>query len=146
MAMIPAFVKHRKQHTRGFSYDHVATSGNNLAFGDFGIQAIEGGEITARQIEAARVTAAHYLGRVGKMWIRIFPHMPVTSHPAESRMGSGKGEVKYWASMVDPGTVIFEFAGVTEVMAREAMRRQAHKFPLKMRMIKRASTPGSTVG
>ena len=137
MAMLPAQVKHRKQHTRNHPYDHVATSGNKRAFGDFGIQVLEGGEITARQIEAARVTAAHYLGRVGKLWIRIFPHTPVTGRPAEVRMGSGKGEVKYWAAKVDPGHVIFEFAGVTEEMAREAMRRQAHKFPLRMRMIKR---------
>jgi large subunit ribosomal protein L16 len=141
MAMLPAFVKHRKQHTRGFRLDHVATKGNKLAFGDFGIQVIEGGELTARQIEAARVTAAHYLGRVGKMWIRVFPHMPVTGRPAETRMGSGKGEVKYWACKVDAGKLIFEFAGVTEVMAREAMRRQAHKFPLKMRMVKREGVP-----
>jgi len=136
--MLPAFVKHRKQHVRGFHTDRVATSGHTLAFGDFAIQSLEGGEITARQIEAARVTAAHYLGRVGKMWIRIFPHLPITGRPAEVRMGSGKGEVKYWAALVHPGTVLFEFAGVTEEMAREAMRRQAHKFPLKMRMIKRS--------
>src|SRR5471032_477422 len=105
MAMLPSNVKYRKWHTRGFSYDHVATSGNYLAFGDFGIQVTESGAITARQIEAARVTAAHYLGRAGKMWIRIFPQMPVTAHPAESRMGSGKGEVKHWAQHVHAGTV-----------------------------------------
>lgn len=137
MAMLPAFVKYRKQHTRGHKLDHVATSGNSLAFGDFGLQVLESGELSARQIEAARVTAAHYLGRSGKMWIRVFPHTPVTGKPAEVRMGSGKGEVKYWCAKVDAGHVIFEFAGVTEEMAREALRRQAHKFPLKMRMIKR---------
>jgi large subunit ribosomal protein L16 len=138
MAMLPAFVKHRKQHTRGFRLDHVATSNNELSFGDFGIQVLESGEVTARQIEAARVTAAHYLGRVGKMWIRVFPHTPVTGRPAETRMGSGKGDVKYWAAKVHAGSIIFEMAGITEDMAREAMRRQARKFPLKMRMIKRA--------
>jgi large subunit ribosomal protein L16 len=137
MAMLPANVKYRKQHTRGYKLDHVATSGNTLAFGDYGLQVLESGELTARQIEAARVTAAHYLGRAGKMWIRVFPHIPVTSHPAEARMGSGKGEVKYWCAKLDMGTVVFEFAGVTEEVAREAMRRQSHKFPLKMRMIKR---------
>ncbi len=143
MPMLPAQVKHRKQHVRGFRMDHVAQTGHKLAFGDFGIQVLESGEITARQIEAARVTAAHYLGRVGKLWIRIFPHLPITGRPAETRMGSGKGEVKYWAQHVDAGTVIFEFAGITEEMAREAMRRQAHKFPLKMRMIKRIAGAAS---
>ena len=138
MAMLPAQVKYRKQHTRGYRLDHVATSGNQLAFGDYGLQTLESGEITARQIEAARVTAAHDLGRVGKMWIRIFPHIPVTGKPAEVRMGSGKGEVKYWCAKVDAGHVIFEITGVTEDMAREALRRQSHKFPLKMRMIKRS--------
>ncbi len=137
MALLPARVKHRKQHTRGFRMDHVATRGNNLAFGDFGIQVLQSGKISARQLEAARVAAGHYLGRVGKMWIRIFPHTPVTKHPAESRMGSGKGEVEYWCSHVDAGTVIFEFAGVTEDQARETLRRQAFKLPLKTRMIKR---------
>jgi large subunit ribosomal protein L16 len=137
MAMLPAFVKYRKQHTRGHKLDHVASAGSTLSFGDFGIQTLESGEISARQIEAARVTAAHYLGRVGKMWIRVFPHTPHTGKPAEVRMGSGKGDVKYWAAKVDAGTVVFEMAGVTEEMAREAMRRQARKIPLKMRMIKR---------
>src|SRR3954463_7573694 len=141
MAMLPAFVKYRKQHTRGHKLDHVAQAGSTLSFGDFGIQTLESGEISARQIEAARVTAAHYLGRVGKMWIRVFPHMPVTGRPAETRMGSGKGEVKYWACNLDAGKIVFEFAGVTEEMAREAMRRQAHKLPLKMRMVKREGVP-----
>jgi large subunit ribosomal protein L16 len=137
MAMLPANVKYRKQHTRGHKLDHVATSGNKLSFGDYGLQVLESGELTARQIESARVTAAHYLGRAGKMWIRIFPHTPVTAHPAEARMGSGKGEVKYWCAKLHAGAIVFEFAGVTEELAREAMRRQSHKFPLKMRMIKR---------
>lgn len=137
MPLLPARVKYRKQQTRGWRLDHVATSGNKLAFGDFGIQVLESGEITARQLEAARVTAAHYLGRSGKMWTRVFPHHPVGKHPAESRMGSGKGEVNYWAEFVDAGHVIFEFAGVTEDMAREAMRRQAFKLALRTRMIKR---------
>lgn len=137
MALLPAFVKHRKQHTRGFVFDHVATSNNRLEFGEFGIQSLASGEITARQIEAARVTAAHYLGRVGKLWIRVFPHMPITGRPAETRMGSGKGDVKYWGAHIHSGTVIFEMAGITEDMAREAMRRMASKFPLRMRMIKR---------
>lgn len=137
MALLPARVKHRKQQTKGYDRDHVATSCNRLSFGDFGIQALEGGQVTARQIEAARVAAGHYLGRSGKLWIRVFPHLPISKHPAESRMGSGKGDVNFWATMVHAGTVMFELAGVTEDMAREAMRRQAHKLPLATRLVRR---------
>jgi large subunit ribosomal protein L16 len=137
MPLLPARVKYRKQHTRGFRLDHTAGTGNQLAFGDYGLQVLGSGKITARQLEAARVTASHYLGRVGKVWIRVFPHTPVTKHPAESRMGSGKGEVEYWASFVDKGTVIFEYAGVTEDQARQAMRLQSFKLSLRCRMIKR---------
>jgi large subunit ribosomal protein L16 len=139
MPLLPSRVKYRKQHTRGFRMDHTASSGNKLAFGDFGIQVLQSGRISARQIEAARITAGHYLGRVGKMWIRIFPHLPITKHPAESRMGSGKGEVAYWAAHVHAGAILFEFAGITEEMAREALRRQAFKLPLRTRMIKRGT-------
>ena len=137
MPLIPARVKHRKQHTRGFRLNHTATRCNTLAFGDYGIQVLESGQISARQIEAARVAAGHYLGRVGKMWLRIFPHTPVTKHPAESRMGSGKGEVEYWMAHVDAGTVLFEFGGITEDQARQTLRRQAFKLPLRTRMVKR---------
>lgn len=138
MAMLPARVTHRKQQTRRNKAGHVAQTCNRLAFGDFGIQALEQGRVTARQIEAARVAAGHYLGKNGKLWIRIFPHRPITKHPAESRMGSGKGDVDYWATWIDSGTVMFELAGVTEDMAREAMRRQAHKLPLATRLVKRS--------
>lgn len=138
MAMLPARVKHRKQQCRRHMEDHVAQTCNRLAFGDYGIQALETGRITARQIEAARVAAGHYLGKNGKLWIRIFPHQPVTKHPAESRMGSGKGDVDYWMAHVDLGTVLFELAGVSEDQAREAMRRQAHKLPLATRLVKRS--------
>ena len=139
MSLLPARVKFRKQHTRGHRMDHVATSCNGLAFGDFGIQALESGEITARQIEAARVAAMHYMGRVGKMWIRIFPHQPVGRHPAETRMGSGKGEVAFWATHVHQGTVMFEFGAIGEDMAREALRRMAFKLPIRTRMVKRSA-------
>jgi large subunit ribosomal protein L16 len=139
MPLIPSRVKRRKPHTRGYRLDHTATRCNQLAFGDFGIQVLQSGKISARQIEAARVAAGHYLGRVGKMWLRIFPHTPVTKHAAESRMGSGKGEVEYWMQHVDAGTVIFEFAGITEDQARETLRRQAFKLPLKARMVSRQS-------
>ena len=137
MPLLPNRVKFRKQHTRGFNIDHIASRGTKVSFGDYGLQAIEGGDITSRQIESARVTATHYLGRAGKMWIRIFPHTPVTGRPAETRMGKGKGAVNFWCAKVKPGTVLFELAGVTEDMAREALRRQAHKLPLRMRMVKR---------
>lgn len=141
MAMLPSRVKHRKQHTRGWRLDHVAQTGNRMAFGEYGLQVLESGGITARQLEAARVAAAHYLGRSGKLWIRIFPHHPVGKHPAESRMGSGKGDVSYWSAFVDGGTVVFELAGVTEDQAREAFRRQSFKLPLRCRMIKREAVP-----
>ncbi len=142
MALLPSRVAHRKQHTRGFRLNHKATSGNRLEFGDYGIQVLQSGEISARQIEAARVAAGHYLGRVGKLWIRVFPHMPVTKHAAESRMGSGKGEVNYWAINVHAGTMLFEFAGITEDQAREALRRQAFKLPLRCRMVSRGAAEG----
>ena len=137
MPLLPNQVKFRKQHTRSFDLEHVASRGNKVSFGDFAIQAIEGGEVTSRQIEAARVTANRHLGRNGKMWIRVFPHTPVTARPADTRMGKGKGNVSYWCAKVRPGTVLFEVAGVTEDVAREALRRQAHKLPIKTRMIKR---------
>ena len=137
MPLIPSRVKRRKPHTRGYRLDHTATRCNTLAFGDYGIQVLESGKISARQIEAARVAAGHYLGRVGKMWLRIFPHTPVTKHPAESRMGSGKGEVDYWMQHVDAGTVIFEFAGISEDQARETLRRQSFKLPMRTRMVTR---------
>jgi large subunit ribosomal protein L16 len=137
MPLIPSRTKFRKPHTRGSRLDHTATRCNSLAFGDYGIQVLESGRITARQIEAARVAAGHYLGRVGKMWLRIFPHTPVTKHPAESRMGSGKGEVDHWMQHVDAGTVIFEFAGISEDQARQTLRRQAFKLPLRTRMVSR---------
>ncbi len=137
MPLLPSRTKFRKPHTRGFNKEHKASRGNKVSFGEYGLQALEGGNVTARQIESARVTANHYLGRVGKMWIRIFPHTSVTGRPAETRMGKGKGEVSFWTARVRPGTVLFELSGVSEDMAREALRRQAHKLPIKTRMVKR---------
>lgn len=137
MPLLPSNVKFRKQHTRNYDLEHTATRGTKVSFGEFGIQALEGGNVTARQIEAARVTATRFLGRAGKMWIRIFPHVPVTGRPAETRMGKGKGNVSFWCAKVKPGTVLFEVAGISEEIAREALRRQAHKLPIKTRMVKR---------
>jgi large subunit ribosomal protein L16 len=137
MPLLPSRTKFRKPHTRRYDLNHTATRGTKVSFGDYGLQALEGGNVTARQLESARVTANHYHGRVGKMWIRVFPHTSVTGRPAETRMGKGKGEVSYWTARVRPGTVIFELSGVTEDMAREALRRQAHKLSIRTRMVKR---------
>ena len=126
------FRKVQKGRIRG-----QATRGNRVSFGDFGLQSLERGLVTAQQIEAARVAASRYLGTDGKYWIRIFPQKSVTSKPAETRMGKGKGEIEFWAAVVKPGTVLFEVGGVPEQVAREVFRRQASKFSVKVRMLKR---------
>ena len=111
-----------------------------MAFGEFGLQAYEPAWISARQIEAARVAAQHFMGREGKLWIRIFPHKPITSKPAEVRMGSGKGEPTYWAAAIRPGTVLYEIGGVPEELAREALNRASHKLPIRTRFVKRRAS------
>ena len=135
MPLMPKRVKFRKTQRRRLRGN--ATRGNTVSFGDFGLQALDPAWISARQIEAGRVAAQHFIGREGKLWIRIFPHKPVTSKPAEVRMGSGKGEPNYWAATVKPGTVLFEIGGVPEDMAREAMNRVAHKLPIRTRLVRR---------
>ena len=135
MPLMPKRVKFRKLQRRRIRGE--ATRGNRVSYGDYGLQALERGLITAQQIEAARVAASRYLGTDGKYWIRIFPHKSVTGKPAETRMGKGKGEIDFWAAVVKPGTVLFEVGGVPEVVAREVFRRQAGKFPVKVRMLKR---------
>ena len=120
-----------------------AHRGNFLAYGDFGIQATEPCWVTARQIEAARVALTRYTKRGGQVWIKIFPDKPVTEKPAETRMGSGKGSPEYWVAVVKPGRVLFEVAGVSEEIAREALRLASHKLPLKTKFIKRAETPAN---
>ncbi|MHC4250293.1 MAG: 50S ribosomal protein L16 [Planctomycetota bacterium] len=132
---MPKRVKFRKTQRRRIRGE--ATRGNRVSFGDYGLQALERGWITAQQIEAARVAASRYLGLDGKYWIRIFPQKCVTSKPAETRMGKGKGEIEFWAAVVKPGTVLFEVGGVPEPVAREVFRRQAGKFSVKVRMLKR---------
>ena len=129
MALMPKRVKHRKFH-RG-RLRGKATSGNYVAFGEFGLQALEGGWITSAQIEAARVAANRCIAGQGKIWIRIFPHKSATARPAETRMGKGKGEVDYWFAVVKPGTILFEIGGVSEELARLAFKRQAYKLPVK---------------
>jgi large subunit ribosomal protein L16 len=117
----------------------MATRGNTISFGDFALQALEPSWITSRQIEAARRAMTRYIRRGGKIWIRIFPDKPVTMRPAETRMGSGKGNPEYWVAVVKPGRVLFEIAGVPEETAREAMRLASFKLPIKTKFIARES-------
>ncbi len=131
----PRRTKFRKQH-RG-RMRGLATRGNNLDFGDFALQAIEPSWITARQIEASRRAMTRYIRRGGKIWIRVFPDKPVTMRPAETRMGSGKGNPEFWVAVVKPGRILFEIAGVPEETAREAMRLAAYKLPIKTKFITR---------
>lgn len=133
--LLPKRVKYRRQH-RG-RMTGKATRGNVVNYGDYGLQALEPIWITSNQIEAARVAINRFVKRGGQVWIKIFPDKPVTSKPAETRMGSGKGSPEYWVSVVKPGRVMFEIAGVTEEEAREAMRLAAHKLPCKTRFVTR---------
>ena len=119
-----------------------AQRGHELAFGSFGIKALENMWIEQRQIEAARVAMTRYIKRGGKVWIKIFPDKPITAKPAETRMGSGKGTVEYWAAVVKPGRVMFEIAGVPEETAREALRLAMHKLPCKCKIVSRADLEG----
>jgi large subunit ribosomal protein L16 len=121
-----------------------AQVGNEIVFGEYGLQALEPAWITNQQIEAARVAMTRYIKRGGKVWIKIFPDKPVTSKPAETRMGSGKGSPEYWVAVVKPGRILFELAGVAEDVAREAMRLAAHKLPIKTKFVKRAETGGES--
>ena len=134
--LMPRKVRHRKQQ-RGRLRGN-ATGGTRLAFGEYGIQAIDPGWLTNRQIEAARIAMTRYIKRGGKVWINVFPDKPVTQKPAETRMGSGKGNPEQWVAVVKPGRVLFELSGVTEPVAREAMRLAIHKLPIKARFIMRA--------
>jgi len=117
----------------------LASRGNVINFGDFGLQALEPHWITSRQIESGRRAMTRYIKRGGKIWIRIFPDKPVTMRPAETRMGSGKGNPEYWVAVVKPGRIIYEIAGVPEDIAREAMRLASHKFPIKTKFLVRDS-------
>ena len=123
-----------------------AHRGNFLAYGDFGIQATEPCWVTARQIEAARIALTRYTKRGGQVWIKIFPDKPVTAKPAETRMGSGKGSPEYWVAVVKPGRVLFEIAGVSEEIAREALRLASHKLPLKTKLIMKSEEPKTEAG
>jgi len=135
MAMMPKRVKFRKSQ-RGKMKGN-ATRGNTVAFGDFGLQSLETSWVTARQIEAGRVAAMHFLRREGRVFIRIFPHKPVSGKPLETRMGKGKGEPEYWVAIVKPGTMMFEITGVDEATAKRALARVAHKMPVPCRFVHR---------
>ncbi len=138
MALMPKRVKYRK-----FQKGRVkgkATRGNRVSYGEYGIQALEAGRISNRQIEAGRMSATHYLHREGKVYIRIFPHKSVTSKPLETRMGKGKGEIDHWIAVVKPGTILYEIGGVDKETARAAFARVAHKMPIKTRFVTRSHT------
>ena len=133
--LMPKRVKHRKQ-MRG-RMKGKAQRGNFLAYGDFGLVATQPGWITSNQIEAARQAMTRYTKRGGQVWIKIFPDKPITAKPAETRMGSGKGAPEYWVAVVKPGRVLFEIKGVSEDVAREALRLASHKLPIKSKVLKR---------
>lgn len=133
--LLPSKTKYRK--VRKGKNDGVATRGHYLAFGDFGLQAAENERITSRQIESARTTMSRYIKRGGKIWIRIFPHTPVTRKPQDVKMGSGKGNPEFFVAKVKAGTVLFELQGVDEATAREAMRLAGHKLPIKTKFVSR---------
>jgi large subunit ribosomal protein L16 len=135
MALMPKRVKHRKSQ-RGRIRGN-ATRGNRVVFGEFGLQSMEGGWISAATIEAGRIAAQQYIRGEGKLYIRIFPHKSITSIPLETRMGKGKGEPDYWAATVRPGTILYEIGGVSEEAAKVCFARLAHKMPVKVRMARR---------
>jgi large subunit ribosomal protein L16 len=140
--LLPKRVKYRRQH-RGKMRGN-AKGGTEVSFGEFGLQATEASWITNRQIEAARIAMTRYMKRGGKVWIKIFPHKPYTAKPLEVRMGSGKGAPEGWVAVVKPGKVMFEVAGVSEEIAREALRLAAHKLPVKCKFVKREEIGGES--
>ena len=142
--LIPTRVKHRKQHRP--SLKGKASRGNKIAYGEYGLMAVESAWITNRQIEAARVAMTRYIKRGGKVWIKIFPDRPLTAKPAETRMGSGKGTPEHWVAVVKPGRIMFELAGVPEEVAREAFRLASHKLPVKCKFVAKEDLDGEQVG
>ena len=138
--LMPKRVKHRKQF-RG-SMRGKATRGNKISYGEYGIVAMEPGWVKSNQIEAARIAMTRYVKRGGKVWIKIFPDKPVTATPAETRMGKGKGALEYWVAVVKPGRVMFEISGVSEEVAREALRLATHKLPIKCKVVSREDLEG----
>ncbi len=138
MAMMPKRVKYRKSQ-RGVMKGNASRT-NYVAFGEYGLQSLETCWVTAKNIEAGRVAATHYLHREGKVYLRIFPHKPVSAKPLETRMGKGKGEPAFWVARVRPGVIMFEISGVDEEVAKRALLRVAHKMPVKCRLVRRRHT------
>ena len=135
MALMPKRVKHRKSQ-RGRIKGN-ATRGNRVVFGEYGLQALQGGWLKAQTIEAGRIAANQYIRGEGKLFIRVFPHRSVTSTPLETRMGKGKGEPEFWAATIRPGTILYEVTGVSEQQAKLCFARLAHKMPMRVRMVRR---------
>ena len=142
--LMPKRVKHRKQF-RG-TMAHKTSRGTTITYGEYGIVATEPCWIRSNQIEAARIAMTRYIKRGGQVWIKIFPDKPVTTKPAETRMGSGKGTVEYWVAVVKPGRVMFEIGGVDEAQAREALRLATHKLPCKCKIVSKADLEGGAEG
>jgi large subunit ribosomal protein L16 len=140
--LMPKRVKYRREH-RGKMRGETK-GGAEVAFGEYGLQAVEAGWITNRQIESARIAMTRFMKRGGKVWIKIFPHKPYTKKPLEVRMGSGKGAPEGWVAVVKPGRIMFEIAGVSEEVAREALRLAAHKLPVKSKFVKREEIGGES--
>ena len=138
MSLMPKRSKFRKAH-RGRLKGH-ATRGNRVVFGDFGLQSMDYCWLSGRQIEAGRVAANRATDGQARVWIRVFPHKPISAKPAETRMGKGKGEVEFWAAEIKPGTVLYEIGGLTEEKAKMAFKRVAHKMPIKVKMVRRLPT------
>ena len=138
--LMPKRTKYRRPHR--VSYEGKAKGGKTIAFGEFGLQSLEGAWITDRQIEAARIAMTRYMKRDGKVWIKIFPHNIRTKKPLEVRMGSGKGALEYWVAVVKPGRVMFEIAGVSEEVAKEALRLASHKLPCRCKIVSKADLEG----
>jgi large subunit ribosomal protein L16 len=138
--LVPKRVKYRKVQ-RG-RRKGMALRGSEITLGEYGLQAMEPGWITNTQIEAARIAMTRHIRRGGRVWIKIFPDKPVTAKPAETRMGSGKGSPEYWVAVVKPGRIMFEIAGVSEELAREALRLASHKLPIKTKFVKRTQAGG----
>ncbi|HLY82572.1 MAG TPA: 50S ribosomal protein L16 [Acidimicrobiales bacterium] len=141
--LMPRKVKHRKMQRGRLSGQ--AKAGTTVSFGDYGIQALEPGWISARQIEAARIAMTRHVRRGGKVWIRVFPDKPVTAKPAETRMGSGKGNPEFWVAVVKPGRILFELGGVNEALSRAAMERAIQKLPIKAKFVVRSQQEGVEV-
>ena len=135
--LMPKRTKYRRPHR--VSYEGHAKGGSEIAFGEFGLVALEGAWITARQIEASRIAMTRYMKRSGQVWVKIFPHLAKTKKPMEVRMGSGKGSVEEWVAVVKEGVILFELAGVTEEVAKEALRLASYKLPIRTKFVKKVS-------